>query len=251
MRGGLFVLAEAFSNCSFFVYQDQPLANENSCVVLAVKNRAGKRKLPVKPSVSNQNAQQNGATSFVAAAVRTLRRLVQKKPSNDVKGPPSNDNSNGKAREKRKLKVQNEQSTSKRIRQQYQPFQSPNVATPVSNVKAKEDKIVIYNLNDFLAVRNESNSFFLCRAKQTIYKNGKKIKILWYNNDKDANVYCPDFIDVMDFECILTNIRVVRLEKGQVSIPEGERQRVLNILQRAINVEKVKHLICKQWFDTQ
>lgn len=140
---------------------------------------------------------------------------------------------------KRKL-AQSVPRSTKRVRQQSQPFQLANSASSSNKNKEKDqDKIVIYNFGDFLAVRNESNSFFLCRAKQTIYRNGRKIKIQWYNNDKDAKVYCPDFYDFIDFECILTNMRVTRLEKGGVSIPENEKQRARNILERAINVEKV------------
>lgn len=100
-------------------------------------------------------------------------------------------------------------------------------------------KTIIYNHNDFLAVRNEANSFFLCRAKQKIYKNSKKIRIQWYNNDENPEVYYPDFCDNIEFECILTNIRIIRADKSGVKVPIMEKNRALNILERALNVEKV------------
>lgn len=104
-------------------------------------------------------------------------------------------------------------------------------------------KTIIYNHNDFLAVRNEANSFFLCRAKQKIYKNSKKIKIQWYNNDENPEIYYPDFCDNIEFECILTNVRINRADKSGVKVPAMEKNRALNILERALNVEKVLFLV--------
>lgn len=143
---------------------------------------------------------------------------------------------------------------SQRARVQYQPFQAPvAVAVPpyyrqsrtatTSNAHppgdpALVDKIIVYQRGDFLAVRNENNEFFLCRCEQNVYKGSKKFKILWLNNDKDPKVYEKDFYDTTDFECVLTNLRLNRLEKNKYELPEEEKQRTHNILQRALNVEK-------------
>jgi len=141
---------------------------------------------------------------------------------------------------------------SKRVRLQYQPFQSPEPLPPMPYIyrastsstprDKEEDKVVIYNRGEFLAVRNETNSFFICRTSQNVFKNSRKFKIQWFNNDKNPSVYTPDFYDVTDFECILTNLRLNRLDKGQYELPEEEKQRIMNILQRAINVEKVLNI---------
>ncbi|GFW28573.1 poly polymerase tankyrase [Trichonephila clavipes] len=39
------------------------------------------------------------------------------------------------------------------------------------------------------------------------------------------------------FECVLTNLRLKRVDKNKFMLPSEERQRTLNILQRALNVE--------------
>lgn len=139
-----------------------------------------------------------------------------------------------------------EPRASKRVRLQFQSFQSPEPVPVIPlihrlsrSLKKEEEKVVIYNRGEFLAVRNETNGFFICRTTQNVYKNSHKFKILWLNNDKNAAVYTPDFYDHTDFECVLTNLRLKRLDKGQYQLPDEEKQRTMNILQRAINVEKV------------
>ena len=101
----------------------------------------------------------------------------------------------------------------------------------------KNSKIIIYYCDEYLAIRNEQNSFFICRAQHNIYQNGRKIRIKWFSNDQDPNIYRPDFDDYIDFECILTNLSVKR-ERDGVSLPESEKNRALNILRRALDVEK-------------
>lgn len=133
----------------------------------------------------------------------------------------------------------------KRVRLQHQPFQSPAVKNVVPNFFRQppsskngdgEEKIVVFNKGDFLAVRNELNGFYVCRTAQNVYKDSRKFKIQWLNDEKDH--YKPDFFDKTDFECVLTNLRIVRLGKEKYRLPEDEQKRATNILQRALNVEK-------------
>ena len=143
-----------------------------------------------------------------------------------------------------------EPRASKRVRLQYQPFQSPEPLPPVPFLyrastlaapkKEEDDKLIIYQNNEFLAVRNETNGFYICRAKQNVFRNSRKFKIQWFNNDKNPAVYIADFYDTTDFECVLTNISLIRLDTGRFQLPDDEKQRINNILQRAINVEKGK-----------
>lgn len=53
--------------------------------------------------------------------------------------------------------------------------------------------------------------------------------------------YIPNFYEILfiflDFECVLTNLRLKRVDKNKYMLPGEERQRTLNILQRALNVE--------------
>nr|XP_042896391.1 poly [ADP-ribose] polymerase tankyrase isoform X4 [Parasteatoda tepidariorum] len=133
-------------------------------------------------------------------------------------------------------------SRSKRVRLQHQPFQSPPPPTIIPAIlrqpiiKTPEDKIVVFQKGEFLAVRNENGSFFVCRTAQNVYKSSKRFKIQWMS-DKEPDVYIPDFYDQTDFECVLTNLRMKRVDKNKFMLPADERQRTLNILQRALNVE--------------
>ncbi|XP_050036794.1 poly [ADP-ribose] polymerase tankyrase-like isoform X1 [Dermacentor andersoni] len=132
---------------------------------------------------------------------------------------------------------------SKRMRLQYQPFQSPGVLPTLvlrtSSPKApqQEDKVVVFQKGEFLAVRNETGSFYVCRTAQNVYKSSKRFKIQWLNNDSEPDIYAPDFYDNTDFECVLTNLRMRRVDRGRYLLPDEERKRTLNILQRALNVE--------------
>ncbi|XP_054722688.1 LOW QUALITY PROTEIN: uncharacterized protein LOC129232581 [Uloborus diversus] len=148
---------------------------------------------------------------------------------------------------KRQLKRHSDQGdadsrASKRVRLQHQPFQSPPPPTIIPAilrqpiVKLPEDKIVVFNKGEFLAVRNEIGSFFVCRTAQNVYKSSKRFKIQWMS-DKEPDIYIPDFYDQTDFECVLTNLRMKRVDKNKFMLPKEERQRTLNILQRALNVE--------------
>ena len=155
-----------------------------------------------------------------------------------------------KKRRKRKDSLNDDDSNhqpqlGKRVRLQHQPFQSPAVKNvvpsffrqaPASKNGDSEEKIVVFNKGDFLAVRNELNGFYVCRTAQNVYKDSRKFRIQWLNDEKDH--YKPDFFDKTDFECVLTNLRLVRSGKGRYQLPEDERKRATNILQRALNVEK-------------
>ncbi|CAN7943649.1 unnamed protein product, partial [Ixodes pacificus] len=59
---------------------------------------------------------------------------------------------------------------------------------------------------EFLAVRNETGSFYVCRTAQNVFKSSKRFKIQWLNNDSELDIYAPDFYDNTDFECVLTNL---------------------------------------------
>lgn len=52
--------------------------------------------------------------------------------------------------------------------------------------------------NEFLAVRNQEGSFYVCQAMQNIYKSSPRIKIRWLSQDKgdkNGEIYAPDFYD--------------------------------------------------------
>lgn len=99
---------------------------------------------------------------------------------------------------------------------------------------------MVFNKGEFLAVRNDEGTFFICRTAQKVFKNSRKFKIRWLSNEKgtDPTVYNLDFYDQTDFECVLTNLRLEKINKNSFQLPEEEKKRTQNILERALNVEK-------------
>lgn len=144
--------------------------------------------------------------------------------------------------------VSEESRLSKRIRSRYQPFQSPEALSLLAksyyrtpnpvNKQNNDEKIVVFSRGDFLAVRNEAGGFYVCRAAQNVYKSSRRFRIQWWTDEKEKGTYVPDYYDHTDFQCVLTNLRMVKMDKSIYRLPNVERKRTMNILQRAINVEK-------------
>lgn len=137
-------------------------------------------------------------------------------------------------------------SKPKRNRIQTQPYQSPlpEIALLVKNLnkpppsKASDDKLIVFYKNEFLAVRNAEGSFYVCQAMQNIYKSSRKIRIRWLSQDKNnGEIYSPDFYDYIDFDCILTNLNLNKIDKNKFQLTKIELLRTENILKRAIDVE--------------
>ncbi|KZC13851.1 PREDICTED: DNA ligase 1-like [Dufourea novaeangliae] len=137
-------------------------------------------------------------------------------------------------------------SKPKRNRIQTQPYQSPlpEIALLVKNLnkpppsKAADDKLIVFYKNEFLAVRNAEGSFYVCQAMQNIYKSSRRIRIRWLSQDKNnGEIYSPDFYDFIDFDCILTNLNLNKVDKNKFQLTKIELLRTENILKRAIDVE--------------
>lgn len=216
-------------------------------------------KSPVKKAKSVKSPKksdpcENGKVAKKSRVSRELTALMDiQLPAavTDVTNSHSQVNGTSKAgRKSSKRTIESDSSVEprvgKRVRLQHQPFQSPSVKMvhamlkpPTIHLKKpdpNDDKIVVFNRGDFLAVRNESGSFYVCRTAQNVYKTSRKFKIQWLD-DKSGH-YVPDFFDTTDFECVLTNLRMNKISKTKYQLPEDEKQRALNILQRAINVER-------------
>ncbi|XP_074597028.1 uncharacterized protein LOC141852078 [Brevipalpus obovatus] len=202
----------------------------------------------------------NGSSTNTTTSLSTTHK-------NDITSSKIQSKDNVKKRQKRKTVCSvpsNEESesesseprASKRIRFQYQPFQSSEAlalltssyirstgsnsskCTKNNNNRDNEKKILVFNKGDFLAVRNEHADFYVCRAAQNVYKTSRKIKIQWWNDEKEQSLYLPDFYDHIDFESVLTNLKMVKRDREKFFLPNVERKRTTNILERAINVEK-------------
>ncbi|KAF5270413.1 hypothetical protein FQR65_LT05601 [Abscondita terminalis] len=144
-------------------------------------------------------------------------------------------------------KSPNSGGKSKRTRIKTQPYQSPlpevemisKISATTPRSKNIEDKLIIFYKNEFLAVRNSEGGFYICQAVQNIYKSSPRIRIRWLSQDKnDKELYTPDFYDNTDFDCILTNLNLVRAGKGKYKLPPAEKIRTDSILKRALAVEK-------------
>ncbi|XP_066138380.1 nucleolar protein dao-5-like isoform X2 [Euwallacea fornicatus] len=138
-------------------------------------------------------------------------------------------------------------AAAKRQRVRTQHYQSPlpevelvsKIST--STPKSGDDRLIVFYKNEFLAVRNAEGGFYLCQAIQNIYKSSSKIRIRWLSqteNREKGEIYTPDFYDLIDFDCILTNLSLSRAEKGKYLLPISEKTRTESILNRSLAVEK-------------
>ncbi|XP_059619290.1 mucin-5AC-like [Phlebotomus argentipes] len=138
----------------------------------------------------------------------------------------------------------------KRSRTRTVPYQSPlpeyamltklsYAESSSSGSKSGEDKLVLFYKSEFMAVRNAEGGFFLCQAQHNVYKSSPRIRIQWLSEEKiNSPMYIPDFYDVTDLECVLTSVEMEKKTKKLYKLPEGELERIQNILKKAIDVEK-------------
>lgn len=92
--------------------------------------------------------------------------------------------------------------------------------------------------NEFLAVRNTDGGFFLCQTMYNVYKSSPKIRIRWLSEGAtEKNIYCLDYMDTTDIECVLTSVSLNKLAKGKFELTNAEHERIENILKKALDVE--------------
>ncbi|XP_060833496.1 uncharacterized protein LOC132917010 [Rhopalosiphum padi] len=139
-----------------------------------------------------------------------------------------------------------EEIKSKRTRLPTQPFQLSllpemhhisKISEKTVSSKINSDKLTVFYKNEFLAVRNEEGGFYLCQAMQNIHRASRRIRIRWLTQHPNDE-FTPDFYDHTEFDCILTNITLKKIQKEQWKLPEKEKLRIENILKRSIDVEK-------------
>uniref|UniRef100_A0A2S2Q2F8 Uncharacterized protein n=1 Tax=Sipha flava TaxID=143950 RepID=A0A2S2Q2F8_9HEMI len=139
-----------------------------------------------------------------------------------------------------------EEIKSKRTRLPTQPFQMSllpemhlisKIAEKTASPKINNEKLTVFYKNEFLAVRNEDGGFYLCQAMQNIHRASRRIRIRWLTQHPNDE-FTPDFYDHTEFDCILTNITLKKIQKEQWKLPEKEKLRIENILKRSIDVEK-------------
>lgn len=100
------------------------------------------------------------------------------------------------------------------------------------------DGLFIFHYSDeFIAVRNDEGTFFLCRCVHNIYKTSKKCRVRWLSDNSD-DTYMLTFYDSIDKECILTSVSLETGKNNSYKLTDAERERIDNILKKSIDVEK-------------
>ena len=62
-------------------------------------------------------------------------------------------------------------------------------ATVVKRKSTGDERICLYKTKTYLAVRNETNGFYLCQLLTAIYDNTKRSKIQWLEETTKPNQY--------------------------------------------------------------
>ncbi|XP_031636656.1 transcriptional regulator of filamentous growth FLO8-like isoform X2 [Contarinia nasturtii] len=107
-----------------------------------------------------------------------------------------------------------------------------------TKTKNGEDKLTLFYKNEFLAVRNTDGGFFLCQTMYNVYKTSPKIRIRWLSEGAtEKNIYCLDYMDTTDIECVLTSVSLNKLAKGKFELTSAEHERIESILKKALDVE--------------
>lgn len=67
-----------------------------------------------------------------------------------------------------------------------------------------------------------------------------QVSLILFNHDYYLNAFFIVFLLplVSDFDCILTNLNLIRVDKGKFKLPQAEKERTDSILKRALAVEK-------------
>ena len=100
-------------------------------------------------------------------------------------------------------------------------------------------KEIIYEKGEFLAVRNTDDGFFLYQTTRNVYHSVGRIKIHWLTqSEANKQLYALDYHDHIEFQCILTNIRLTKISRNRFHLPEQEQDRIMQILKESIEASK-------------
>ena len=122
--------------------------------------------------------------------------------------------------------------------------------------------LIVEFRDEYLAVRNDEGTFFICKAMQNIYLGSRNITIQWLSNEDplvpakdnpDGDIFAHDFYDKtgktiliigycrinfilsLEFETILTSVELDKVlgKSKRMILPGEELARINKILQRA------------------
>eukprot|EP00092_Neocalanus_flemingeri_P022403 GFUD01024296.1.p1 GENE.GFUD01024296.1~~GFUD01024296.1.p1 ORF type:complete len:806 (+),score=315.96 GFUD01024296.1:321-2738(+) len=117
-------------------------------------------------------------------------------------------------------------------------------ASDTSSKKKTKRNDPVFFKDEYLAVRNDEGTFFLCKAMQNIYLGSRNITIQWLSNEDplvpakdnpDGDIFAHDFYDKTEFETILTSVELDKVlgKSKRMILPGEELARINKILQRA------------------
>ena len=88
-----------------------------------------------------------------------------------------------------------------------------------------------YRKGEFFAVRNTDNGVFLCKTTRPIIGTEPQTRIRWLMLMKaNSDTYIFDYHDYIDPHCILTNVRLDKIEANKYRLPQSEQERAEVIL---------------------
>ncbi|XP_078592750.1 poly [ADP-ribose] polymerase tankyrase-like isoform X2 [Branchiostoma floridae x Branchiostoma japonicum] len=96
------------------------------------------------------------------------------------------------------------------------------------------NKILYFYRGEYIAVRNDEGSFYLCEASQNIYNTSKTFKVRWLEIEDAPNIYRKSYYDNIELESIITHVKLQRMEKDKYVLPQAEILKTQKILRRAI-----------------
>lgn len=101
---------------------------------------------------------------------------------------------------------------------------------------SKSKRFILFKSKSFLTVRNETGSFFLCQAVNSIYEDSKKSKIQWLEEIKPGeNKYKYGYVDWVDPFAIIARVNVNRIaDSNYFAIEEEDLKKVNNLLEIAL-----------------
>lgn len=115
---------------------------------------------------------------------------------------------------------------------------STSVSERAPSIKSNASAKVLYKKGAFLAVRNESDGFYLCLSLANIMANSSRCKIQWLEEERaGSNAYTLAYMDFVDQQTIITQVSTKKVDKGAKStyaIDEDDLKKINELLEKAI-----------------
>ncbi|XP_064600796.1 poly [ADP-ribose] polymerase tankyrase-like [Liolophura sinensis] len=89
-----------------------------------------------------------------------------------------------------------------------------------------------------LSVRNEEDSFFLCRALQNVFAHTKRFRVQWLTFDPKTQIYRVDYVEDITPDSVLATVRLKRVGAGEYKLHEADRLETERLLKKSINKDK-------------